>query len=307
MSVDPSTPVLIGWHAVSRRDRDPGDGKEAVELMVDAARGALGGLPGAAVDWIGATAGLTRYADPARLVGEWIGADGAHSTVRKALGLSFDGGAFAEQYMLGDVEVDWSVPGGYVLRSMHQTDGITDDLLVAIPLPGRGRYRMAMLVPDELRPSEAVGDDVAHGLGAGGGLLCHHHCCPRLDDAGLLAGDSFGGFAEYLRVVESDDSDHIDKDVALRPPRRRENICRIEAATEPRLDHHCVHAVVCEKGEPGCGEQFENGAEIRLLSSGGGGQARCDAGNQPRKGIGRNGSSIDAQALAVAFDVWRRV
>lgn len=81
MSVDPSTPVLIGWHAVSRRDRDPGDGKEAVELMVDAARGALGGLPGAAVDWIGATAGLTRYADPARLVGEWIGADGAHTVL----------------------------------------------------------------------------------------------------------------------------------------------------------------------------------------------------------------------------------
>ncbi|GAY13395.1 FAD-dependent monooxygenase [Mycobacterium sp. shizuoka-1] len=103
-----------------------------------------------------------------------IGADGAHSTVRKALGLSFDGGSFAEPYMLGDVEVDWSVPGGYVLRSMHQTDGITDDLLVAIPLPGRGRYRMAMLVPDELRPPEAAGDDVAHGLQGDRAPELHH-------------------------------------------------------------------------------------------------------------------------------------
>jgi 2-polyprenyl-6-methoxyphenol hydroxylase-like FAD-dependent oxidoreductase len=32
-----------------------------------------------------------------------VGADGAHSIVRKTLGLSFEGGAFDEQYMLGDV------------------------------------------------------------------------------------------------------------------------------------------------------------------------------------------------------------
>ena len=41
-----------------------------------------------------------------------IGADGAHSAVRKALGLTFEGAAFEEQYMLGDVEVDWSLPRG---------------------------------------------------------------------------------------------------------------------------------------------------------------------------------------------------
>ena len=79
-----------------------------------------------------------------------VGADGAHSAVRKGLGLTFEGAAFEERYMLGDVEVDWSVPRGYGIRSMHQTDGKTDDLLVCIPLPGRGRYRMSMLVPDEL-------------------------------------------------------------------------------------------------------------------------------------------------------------
>ena len=79
-----------------------------------------------------------------------VGADGAHSAVRKGLGLTFEGSAFEEQYMLGDVEVGWSAPRGYGIRSMHQTDGKTDDVLVCIPLPGRGRYRMSMLVPDEL-------------------------------------------------------------------------------------------------------------------------------------------------------------
>jgi pentachlorophenol monooxygenase len=90
-----------------------------------------------------------------------VGADGAHSAVRKGLGLTFEGAAFEERYMLGDVEVDWSAPRGYGVRSMHQTDGKTDDLLVCIPLPQsdalrasahrrRSRYRMSMLVPDNL-------------------------------------------------------------------------------------------------------------------------------------------------------------
>lgn len=91
-----------------------------------------------------------------------IGADGAHSVVRKALGLTFEGAAFEEQYMLGDVEVDWSMPRGYGIRAMHQTDGATDDLLVCIPLPGRGRYRMSMLVPPELAAEPSQG--VAHGF-----------------------------------------------------------------------------------------------------------------------------------------------
>jgi 2-polyprenyl-6-methoxyphenol hydroxylase-like FAD-dependent oxidoreductase len=98
--------------------------------------------------------------------GYLIGADGAHSTVRKGLGLGFEGGAFTEQYMLGDVAVDWSMPRGYAIRAMHQADdGTTDDLLVCIPLPGRGRYRMSMLVPDELAIGPTSGGDgVAHGF-----------------------------------------------------------------------------------------------------------------------------------------------
>jgi 2-polyprenyl-6-methoxyphenol hydroxylase-like FAD-dependent oxidoreductase len=101
-----------------------------------------------------------------------IGADGAHSAVRKTLGLTFEGAAFEEQYMLGDVEVNWSMPRGYAIRAMHQTDGATDDLLVCIPLPGSGRYRMSMLVPDEL--STAPSQGIAHGFEGDRNPELHH-------------------------------------------------------------------------------------------------------------------------------------
>ncbi|MFG3055315.1 FAD-dependent monooxygenase [Kitasatospora sp. NPDC048239] len=96
-----------------------------------------------------------------------VGCDGAHSLVRKAAGLRFEGDAFPEQYMLGDVEVDWDLPAGYGIRAVHHdADGKVDDLLVCIPLPGRGRYRMSMTVPDELSRAGS-GDGVEHGLEGG--------------------------------------------------------------------------------------------------------------------------------------------
>ncbi|MGQ4366244.1 FAD-dependent monooxygenase [Streptomyces sp. SAS_272] len=133
--------------------------------------------------------------------GYLIGCDGAHSTVRKGLGLAFEGAAFAEEYMLGDVEADWDMPHGYGIRSLHHAaDGSTDDALICVPLPGAGRYRMSMLVPPELstatrggtsgRPDggagdgagagdgrgadDAVGDGVAHGLEGGRTPELHH-------------------------------------------------------------------------------------------------------------------------------------
>ncbi|TXS54329.1 FAD-dependent monooxygenase [Streptomyces sp. t39] len=100
-----------------------------------------------------------------------VGCDGAHSAVRKGLGLTFEGGAFPDEYMLGDVEVDWDLPHGYGVRSLHRgADGGVDDALVCIPLPGDGRYRMSMTVPPELSASGrdgARGDAVAHGLETG--------------------------------------------------------------------------------------------------------------------------------------------
>ncbi|MFE2059306.1 MULTISPECIES: FAD-dependent monooxygenase [unclassified Streptomyces] len=94
-----------------------------------------------------------------------MGCDGAHSVVRKGLGLSFEGAALPEEYMLGDVEVDWDLPDGYGIRASHVADGRTDDILVCIPLPGEKRYRMSMATPPELsRTAPGEADGVAHGL-----------------------------------------------------------------------------------------------------------------------------------------------
>ncbi|MFF5176219.1 FAD-dependent oxidoreductase [Micromonospora sp. NPDC000089] len=78
-----------------------------------------------------------------------IGCDGAHSTVRELLGLTFTGGLgqFPQLFMLGDVDVDWTMPEGHLLRFLHQTDGRMDGMLVCVPLRGRGRYRVATLAP----------------------------------------------------------------------------------------------------------------------------------------------------------------
>ncbi len=119
-------------------------------------------------DTDGVTAQLTGPDGPRTVrCGYLIGCDGAHSAVRRGLGLDFGGDAFPEEYMLGDVEVDWSMPPGFGIRAMHQTDGRTDDLLVAIPLPGHNRYRMSMLVPPELADAAPAGGEVAHGLESG--------------------------------------------------------------------------------------------------------------------------------------------
>ncbi|MET9603496.1 FAD-dependent monooxygenase [Streptomyces sp. NPDC006512] len=100
-----------------------------------------------------------------------VGCDGAHSAVRKGLGLAFEGGAFPEEYMLADVRIGWDLPYGYAVRSMHRdAEGRVDGTLVCIPLPGPGRYRVSMNVPPGLaapRDGDGGGDGVAHGLQAG--------------------------------------------------------------------------------------------------------------------------------------------
>ncbi len=92
--------------------------------------------------------------------GYLVGCDGAHSAVRRGLGLSFEGDAFPEEYMLGDVEIDWSQPEGYGLRFLAKAPDGSPDILVAIPLPGHRRYRISMLAAPELR-SDTIAE---HGI-----------------------------------------------------------------------------------------------------------------------------------------------
>jgi 2-polyprenyl-6-methoxyphenol hydroxylase-like FAD-dependent oxidoreductase len=99
-----------------------------------------------------------------------VGCDGAHSLVRKGLGVDFEGDAFPESYMLGDVELDWSLPFGYAIRSSRPVPDGPDDIMVCIPLPGgHQRYRVSSLVDPELvgTGAPASGDGVTHGLQSG--------------------------------------------------------------------------------------------------------------------------------------------
>jgi 2-polyprenyl-6-methoxyphenol hydroxylase-like FAD-dependent oxidoreductase len=100
-----------------------------------------------------------------------VGCDGVHSTVRRALGIAFEGEAFPMLFMLGDVHIAWNVPRGFALRAVRLVEGGAPDMFIAIPLPEAGRYRVSMLAPPELASSdgsdhgiqsELRGPDLAH-------------------------------------------------------------------------------------------------------------------------------------------------
>jgi 2-polyprenyl-6-methoxyphenol hydroxylase-like FAD-dependent oxidoreductase/heme-degrading monooxygenase HmoA len=89
-----------------------------------------------------------------------VGCDGAHSAVRSGLGLSFEGGLsmFPQLFMLGDVDVDWDLPAGHLVRFVRIEGDDFTGMLVCVPLKGRNRYRIATLAPQ--RWQEAVGSGV---------------------------------------------------------------------------------------------------------------------------------------------------
>jgi 2-polyprenyl-6-methoxyphenol hydroxylase-like FAD-dependent oxidoreductase/heme-degrading monooxygenase HmoA len=89
-----------------------------------------------------------------------VGADGASSAVRTGLGLTFDGGLsmFPQLFMLGDVDVDWDMPAGHLLRWVRiEDDGDFTGMLVCVPLRGRNRYRVATLAPKRLQDTIGSG------------------------------------------------------------------------------------------------------------------------------------------------------
>ncbi|MFF3747910.1 FAD-dependent monooxygenase [Streptomyces kronopolitis] len=75
-----------------------------------------------------------------------VGCDGAHSVVRKAAGLTFEGDAFPQQFMIGDVELDWELPAGHSMRAVNlDANGEMEDMLICIPMPGVRRYWLSTL------------------------------------------------------------------------------------------------------------------------------------------------------------------
>jgi 2-polyprenyl-6-methoxyphenol hydroxylase-like FAD-dependent oxidoreductase len=91
-----------------------------------------------------------------------VGCDGAHSTVRHALGIGFEGEAMPMTFMLGDVRIAWDLPYGMTLRALRLNEAAPPDLFVAVPLPERGRYRVSMVAPAPLVPAGGT----RHGIQA---------------------------------------------------------------------------------------------------------------------------------------------
>jgi 2-polyprenyl-6-methoxyphenol hydroxylase-like FAD-dependent oxidoreductase len=78
----------------------------------------------------------------------WVcGCDGAHSAVRKALEIPFDGSSYEECVLQADVRIRWPSP-------MRDDEGLffgsSQGAIAALPVLAEGRYRLiVMLGPDE--------------------------------------------------------------------------------------------------------------------------------------------------------------
>jgi 2-polyprenyl-6-methoxyphenol hydroxylase-like FAD-dependent oxidoreductase len=89
-----------------------------------------------------------------------IGCDGAHSNVRRSIGIGFHGDALPMSFMLGDVHIDWDLPRGMTFRALNLGEGGAPDIFIAIPLPEVGRYRVSMLATPEIVSAGGT----AHGI-----------------------------------------------------------------------------------------------------------------------------------------------
>ena len=78
---------------------------------------------------------------------KWLlGCDGAHSVVRKKLGIGFPGHVYPERWVVCDLNIDWDVPHDDIAFL-----GSKDAFAVTLPLKGWGdnRYRVTMIQPLE--------------------------------------------------------------------------------------------------------------------------------------------------------------
>ncbi len=143
-------------------------------------------------DELGVTARLMRESGrPQRVRATWlVGCDGAHSTVRHQLGLSFDGSTFPMRLVQADVRVSFPVdvpPGEGAMFFSDQGP------LGCIPLFEPGRYRVIAIDPgSDDEPDLEMFDRIVAARGAPG---------MQLSDPHWFAGFHFHGrLAERYRV-----------------------------------------------------------------------------------------------------------
>lgn len=150
------------------------DGRELARLRVGAAMERLGVKPGliisqaeieaslrdrlaelgATVEWSHHVTGVdtgtdrvfVRLDDASDIDTGWvIGADGAHSVVRKAMNVGFPGVPLVERFLLADVHADLARPHDAASTWMRGAQ-----LLAAFPLPGDDLWRVMAPAPPEL-------------------------------------------------------------------------------------------------------------------------------------------------------------
>ncbi|MGF6575153.1 2-polyprenyl-6-methoxyphenol hydroxylase-like FAD-dependent oxidoreductase [Paraburkholderia sp. GAS333] len=86
-----------------------------------------------------------------------VGCDGAHSKVRSALGLSFEGEQYPQTFALADMDVDWTLPRGPMYRFERTGSEHAKTSAVAVPIRGSTRrYRLSMIVPEDRASSLAA-------------------------------------------------------------------------------------------------------------------------------------------------------
>ncbi|MDA9430892.1 FAD-dependent oxidoreductase [Bradyrhizobium sp. CCBAU 51627] len=99
---------------------------------------------------------------------QWlVGCDGAHSTVREAIGVEFEGGAYEESFVLADVTMDWPLSRDEVSLFFSPAG-----LVVVAPLP-QGQFRIVATANDAPeRPDPSFMQHIlntrgpAHGVGS---------------------------------------------------------------------------------------------------------------------------------------------
>jgi len=89
-----------------------------------------------------------------------VGADGMQSVVRQSAGIGFSGSAYAESFVLADVEMDWPAGREEVMLFFSPAG-----LVVVAPLPG-GRYRVVATL--ENAPARPGVEDIQALLDARG-------------------------------------------------------------------------------------------------------------------------------------------
>jgi 2-polyprenyl-6-methoxyphenol hydroxylase-like FAD-dependent oxidoreductase len=97
---------------------------------------------------------LNRGGELSSIHTKWlVGCDGAHSVVREQASIPFEGGAYDESFVLGDVELDWPIDREEV--SLFYSD---QGLMVVAPLPGNPFHFRIVATVEQASETPSVAD-----------------------------------------------------------------------------------------------------------------------------------------------------